>query len=146
MSNLIVLLWMVGMSVLDIRSKRVPIWLMVGGGMLALAVAFAENFVLLANNQAWWNYAGELAGGMIPGICLLLLGFTTKTVGSGDGVVMILLGALLGWKKCLLVLCVGLFLAALSSLILLALKKVKRNTFLPFIPFLCLGWILMGIY
>lgn len=145
MSTVIVTMWLLWMSVLDIRSKSVPAWLIGLGGAVALAVSLVESFSGIAEQGTWWNYVGALFGGIIPGGCLLMLAFVTKTIGSGDGAVVTLLGMVLGFRKSILVLCIGLFFAALGSTVLLVIGKVKRNTCLPFLPFLTVGWFLVGM-
>ena len=144
MSSIVILVWLAWMSLLDIKNKRVPMWLLVGGGILAIVVMLTGDVAEMAGD-ARWRYMGMLLEGMIPGIGLLMMAYATKSVGTGDGMVLALLGTIVGLKKSLLVLCAALFLAAMSSVVLLALKKVNRGSCLPFIPFLLAGWILVGI-
>lgn len=145
MSAIIVSMWLLWMSALDIRSRSVPAWLIGLGGAVALAVSLVESFSEIAEQGTWWNYVGTMLCGIIPGGCLLMLALVTKTVGSGDGAVVTLLGMVLGFRKSIFVLCIGLFLAALGSTVLLVIGKVKRNTCLPFLPFLTMGWFLVGM-
>lgn len=145
LSTWIVSIWLLCLSVPDIRSRNVPVWLIGVGGVLALAVSIAENIPEYVAAREWWSYAGHVLCGMIPGICLLLLSIVTKTIGYGDGAVLTLLGAAVGIRNSLLVLCIGLFFASLGSVALLVVKKVNRNTCLPFLPFLTVGWFLLMI-
>ena len=61
---------------------------------------------------------------LIPGLFLLL---TT--------------GIWIGFTNCLLTLTTGLFMAFIFSAVLLALKKFKGDTELPFIPFLLFSYL-----
>ena len=145
LSAWIVSIWLLCLSVSDIRSRNVSAWLVGVGGAIALVVSFVENLPEVAEHEIWLRYAGNVLCGMVPGVCLLLLAVATKTVGSGDGAVLTLLGAVTGFQKTILVLCVGMFLAAFGSIVLLVVKKVNRNTCLPFLPFLAAGWFLNWI-
>ena len=144
LSKTVVLLWLLWMSVLDIKSRSVPIWLMAIGGVLVLLFG-ADRVLQTVGQTNWGDFAWALFGGMIPGMCMLLVAWLTKAVGYGDGVVLTVLGVVLGIQKGFLLLCVSLFLAALGSIVLLVTGRVKRNSCLPFIPFLTVGWFLVGM-
>lgn len=143
LNTVVVSIWLLWMSVLDIKSRRIPLWLIGFGGVLTLLISFMENISEAVGVENWGNYVGTLICGIIPGICLLVLALATRTVGFGDGVVLALLGGVLGFWKSILLLCIGLFLTALCSIVLLAMRKARRNTCLPFLPFLTAGWFLL---
>ncbi len=52
------------------------------------------------------------------------------------------MGICAGGKVCLAVFMLSLLLISLFSGILLALRRVGRNTRLPYLPFLCAAWLL----
>jgi len=118
-------------------------WLIGTGGMFALVMSVIEKLPKVTESGDWLSGVGSVALGSVPGVALLLLSVATKTVGSGDGAVLALLGAAVGFQKSLLVFGVGLFLTALCSVVLLVLRKANRNTCLPFLPFLTVGWFLI---
>ena len=75
--------------------------------------------------------------GMIPGLLFLGIAVLTKEkVGYGDGMVILVTGVLLGLKINLMMVFLGLFLAALGSIWLLIRKRAGRKTKIAFIPFL----------
>ena len=75
--------------------------------------------------------------GILPGLLFLAMAVLTKEkVGYGDGLVLIVTGVLLGLRGNLMMVFMGLFLAALSSIWLLIRKKAGRNTKIAFVPFL----------
>ena len=75
--------------------------------------------------------------GILPGLLFLAMAVLTKEkVGYGDGLVLIVTGVLLGLRVNLMMVFMGLFLAALSSIWLLIRKKAGRNTKIAFVPFL----------
>ena len=137
-------IWLLWISLSDIKSRRVPAWLIVGGGAVNVMISVGEDVLTLGAQMTQGDYWGTLLGGIIPGVFLLLLVPITGCVGWGDGAVMTLLGISLGLRGSVLVLCAGLFLAALWSVVLLVLRKANRNTCLPFLPFLTMGWFLVG--
>lgn len=126
--------WLSLISGLDIKKQRVPVWLLIPGGLLTLA----ETVKL--------QYGGlDVVIAMIPGCVLLVLAMTTRNVGYGDGIVMLLLGMTEGSEKSLLMFGTSLFLSAICSLILLAMKKARKSTRIPFLPFLSAAWFITVI-
>ena len=80
---------------------------------------------------------------LIPGAGFFLLSFLTREkVGYGDGWVLLMIGLFSGFSRCFLILLIGLLLESMVAVVLLLLKKVKRDKEIPFSPFLRLG---MGV-
>ncbi|MBD5519523.1 MAG: hypothetical protein HDR07_13935 [Lachnospiraceae bacterium] len=80
---------------------------------------------------------------LIPGAGFFLLSFLTREkVGYGDGWVLLMIGLFSGFSRCFLILLIGLLLESMVAVVLLLLKKVKRDKEIPFSPFLLLG---MGV-
>lgn len=132
-----VTIWLLGISVMDFRSRRVSVWLLAIGGGLTAAVLICQ----------YGNEGIELYGllkGMLPGLVLLVVSVTTKKAGYGDGIVVLFLGMISGGAKSLVLFGVSLFLISIWSVILLILKKVGRNTQIPYLPFLAVAWLLAG--
>lgn len=134
--EVILAVWLLGISALDICRRSVPLWTLAPGGVLAvLAVACHSEgggidfFVLLE--------------GILPGVLLLLLAFFTKNAGSGDGIVLLFLGAAEGGGKGLALFGVSLFLISIFSIVLLIIKKAGKNTKIPYLPFLTAAWLLI---
>ncbi len=124
--------WLLVAGIMDVKSRRVPIWMLVSGGVLAVCIAFGRH-----------NGFQEALKGLLPGAMLLLVAFATKKAGYGDGMVLGCLGMVLGGGKSLLLFGLSLFLTSLYALALLALRKAGRNTGLPFLPFLGAAWIMV---
>ncbi|TLY40078.1 MAG: prepilin peptidase, partial [Nitrospirae bacterium] len=86
---------------------------------------------------------GALLGYGIPwGLAnayLLLRG--RQGMGLGDAKLLAMIGAFLGWKPMLLTVMVGSAVGSVVGLVLIALKRVRRDQYLPFGPFLALGAI-----
>lgn len=80
---------------------------------------------------------------LLPGAGFFLLSFLTgEKVGYGDGWVLLMIGLFLGVYQCFLILLVGLMAESAVAIVLLVLRKIKRDREIPFLPFLLLG---MGV-
>ncbi len=91
----------------DWRSRRIPNWLTVPvflAGLTANSIA-----------GGWPGAKDALAGAALP-LLVLLPAVLLRGLGAGDWKLMGALGAILGWKRILLVLLATLFVAALIAL------------------------------
>lgn len=80
---------------------------------------------------------------LIPGMGFFLLSFYSREkVGYGDGWTLLMIGLFLGAYRCFLTLFVGLLAESMVVMVLLMLRKIRRNKEIPFVPFLLLG---MGV-
>lgn len=125
--------WLLALSAMDIKKKSVPVWLLGIGAVHAVVILLTEG--LSGGIDGW-----QLCRSMFPGAVFLVTAAATGKAGYGDGIVLSMLGLMSGAKVCLLALTAGLFLIAIFSGALLALRKVKRNSRIPFLPFLAVGW------
>ncbi|MFN8473866.1 MAG: prepilin peptidase [Anaerolineae bacterium] len=115
-------------TVTDIRSRRVPRWLTLGGILLGLAVAaMSGSEALLA------SLAGLVVGGV------LLLPFVLKGgMGLADALLLAAGGAWLGWQPILHVALWGALAGGILALV--ALARGQRS--LPYAPALLVGVLL----
>lgn len=133
--------WVVLLSVLipaalrDLFEKQVRIFICLAGflaGVVARLVGVGDDFTAFY--------------GIIPGMVLLLSSVISKeAIGYADGLVMIAIGITTGLEAGLSILLYSLVLSSLVSLILLATKKAKRTTELPFVPFILIAVIGVGV-
>lgn len=124
--------WLLACSIMDVRTRRVPVWMLALGGVLCTLSAVIQG-----------NGSLDALRGMLPGILLLLIAFATKKAGYGDGIALSCLGLVLGGSGCLLLFSISLFLTSLCAMALLAVHKVRRDTSMPFLPFLGAAWIIV---
>lgn len=94
----------------------------------------------------WSFWQGKWGWGMLlsvsVGFCFLLLSLLTdQAVGIGDGLLLTALGTVLEVEEMLFTVCIGLFAAAVWSLLLLTVWKKGRKAEIPFIPFLWIGYV-----
>nr|WP_302700701.1 prepilin peptidase [uncultured Blautia sp.] len=76
------------------------------------------------------------------GILFLAAGLISRgAIGAGDCWILLALGALLDTETYIRMLCIGFFLAAFWSGILLVIRRKSRKTEIPLVPFLLAGYI-----
>ena len=132
----IMLAALTGFAAYDIKTKMVPL----------IAVAATAGSVLLYRLCVGTGIL-ELVMGLIPGVLLLVLALVTQeSIGTGDGLMLCVLGLFCGWRQCLAVFGMALVLSALLSIILLICRKVGRKTELPFLPSLLGGYLLYYLW
>lgn len=127
-------LWLVALAGVDIRRKHVPVWLLAPGGMFVTAVSVC----------ALWKdqpEGRELVWSIVPGAVLLAVAVLTKKAGWVDGVVLLFLGILTGFRECIFSFTLSMLFISVVSLVLLVLRRVGKNTTLPYLPFLCAGYL-----
>ena len=121
-------------SFIDIEHLMIPDFLMLAG--IAVGVAYSL-------------YKGDLADSLL-GICFGFLfmyavgeaaRFILKkdALGEGDVKLMVMLGSFLGIQGAVFTIIFGSVAGALIGLMLIALKVIRREDYIPFGPFLAIG-------
>lgn len=131
-------LWLGVLSVLDLRRKKVPIWLLAVGGILGIAAAvyaYCDGT----------NSALEIIWGMLPGCLLFFVAAVTKKAGWADGIVLVTLGLFTDFHECVTCFVISLIAISVVSLLLLTFRKVGRGAKLPYLPFLWTGYLLQAV-
>lgn len=121
-----------GFSVYDLKTKRIPVAAVVlfGAAVLGYRLFMSTEFL-------------ELLAGLVPGIALLLLAVLSKeSIGTGDGLVLCVVGLFCGLRMALSALAMALMLSSLVAMVLLVLRRAGKKTELPFLPCLCSGYLL----
>lgn len=134
----ILFLWLGILSVLDLRRKRIPVWLLAVGGII-LAIMSIDPCAREVKGTA------EVVLGLIPGALLLLMAVATRKAGIADGIVLLLLSLPLDYRMCIVGFVFSLLIMSFVSLCLLVLGEVKGNSKLPYLPFLLAGYMLQMI-
>lgn len=115
-----------------------PIGLIMGG-FLATVVCVLHR--CMGNPAEWkWLVLAALLG-MLPGVFLLGMAYITGKIGLGDGPVLMVLGMLVGYKECLMVISFSLLLMSIWCIGILAFKKGNRHTRIPYLPFLTVVYL-----
>ncbi len=85
----------------------------------------------------------DIAGGVFAGIVLLITSHLTRgKIGAGDGLLLMVTGVLLGTLENIRLLTAASVLTAVFSMILLITRRCRRDTELPFVPFLFAAFII----
>ncbi|MCM1192983.1 MAG: hypothetical protein NC123_08190 [Butyrivibrio sp.] len=134
--EIVTAMWLVPMSIMDTRSKKVPVWMLWLGAAAAAGILLYEG---VNGRLDGWRECRSL----LPGAVLLAVAYATGKAGMADGVILMLLGIFMGYEGCVAASVGGLFLIALFSGVLLALRRAKKDTRIPFVPFLTVGWLLV---
>ena len=117
----------------DIREQNVSL------ESITVSVLGALAALVWNRDNAWWFY---ILSGIAYGIVFLLASRITRgALGPGDALIIGTIGLYLGFLHTLTVVFYALFLGGIISLILFIMRKVSRQTPLPFAPFLTAGFI-----
>lgn len=128
-------LWLLVLSFYDIRYKRVPVWMVMLGGAAMAGIGIYRGV-------CGETKPADLLTGILPGMALLLLALGTRKAGWADGVILMLLGSVMGFRQCILIVMFSLLLISALSAVLLVLKKADKATVIPYVPFLSIGFVL----
>lgn len=141
MVDIFVLVILTGLSVSDIRNKKVSRKVLTLWGILTVIwkiVDFYQIRVFLEKMEQ--TNVDDLAGIGVGVLFFLVSKVTEEAIGYGDSVAIMILGGYLGFWKVVGVLAAAFFTSGVCSVILAFRGRVKT---MPFFPFLTLGYILM---
>jgi len=124
--------------IFDINTKRIPntLILIMMAGWLLLIIPMMLIDTKCGIDQMVDSLYGLLTGG---GLFLLVYMISSKGLGGGDVKFMAAAGLYLGLEKTMPAVLYGTILAALTSLVLIILRKIKRKDKIPLAPFLFAG-------
>lgn len=130
--NWVIFLQLVICSVSDLRKRTLPILFLLILSVTVLGFAIFGGSVGVRLR----------VGGAFLGILFLLISKCTKeAIGYGDSWLILLLGIQLGYLEAIGVLFAASLLAGVASLFFLWKCNWKRNTSLPFVPFLSISYL-----
>lgn len=133
--KMVVLVYLLAAGVIDIREYRISVPLTVltaGVGVLHLL-------------YDWETAVPSVFLSLLPGAGLILIGILSRQkIGMGDGITLLVCGLFLESAAVWEMLMSGLFFGSLFAVFLFIRKKGK-NTEFPFLPFLCIGYM-VGLY
>lgn len=133
---LIFILVLLYCSYLDVRYRQIPVDIIAIMGLATLMYLFYKIYVGQSSLI-------ECSIAMLPGILFLMTSFITKEkIGYGDGIFLLFTAVWLDYKLAIWTFFFSLLICSLLSFFMLLLKKVNKDTHIPFLPFLSLGAIL----
>lgn len=124
--------YMIALSIMDIRWKKVRIEFLLAGIFPAAAgVLCAGKFSAILT-----------AGGIAVGIIFLIISrITREAFGYGDSILIVIMGGMIGFWNILSILMAAFLMASGYSAFLLIVRKFSRKSSFPFIPFLTVSYI-----
>ena len=146
MVDIFVLVILTGLSVSDIRNKKVSRKVLTLWGILTVfwkIVDFYQIRVFLKKMEQTnvENLVGICAGIGVGVLFLLASKVTEEAIGYGDGWMICILGTFLGISDLLEVLAAAWLLLSVTAMICLVKKKWSRKTAFPLVPFLMTGYV-----
>ena len=119
-------------SVWDIWRREIPVYLIIGSGILSAAYCVLEEGTDLL----------LVIGGICVGVFFLIISKVTEEgMGYGDSLFILVLGIFLGFWDVLFVLSISFFLLLCVLIPVLWMKRMSRSCTLPFLPFLAGGYL-----
>lgn len=126
--------FLAGLTVSDIRFRKVPTVCLIIGGVLAAV------YCLVFQREQWVLSAM----GLLAGVVFTLISKVTKEgIGYGDSILICILGVYLGLWSLLEMLLITWVLVAVAAMVVLIKKRCSRKATIPMMPFLMLGYIVM---
>lgn len=134
---ILTMLFLVAYSVLDIRTRTIPFILLVAG--IAAGVVISGYRLYLGTVTIW----GMLFA-LSPGVFMVAISLLCRQqIGYADGMAVMMLGLLAGSTVVYLALIVGLLLSSLWAAGLLATHRGTRQSHIPWLPFLTVGYAIV---
>lgn len=120
------------LSVLDIQTGKLPVWLLTTGGICVILYQFVQK-------EIPWELC--LAGAAVGGIFLMVSKVTQGNFGYGDSLLILLLGVGVGFWDLLSLLVIAFLLLSVILTAVLAFGKLQKKAAIPFVPFLWIDYI-----
>lgn len=120
------------LAIVDFKKKQVSnVLLLIVSGIVIINYVIFKPVTIMS-----------LIGGILVGVILLGISYITRQkIGAGDGLLVMILGAYLGFEGIGVMLLYALTLSAIWSGLLLIIKKVNRHYTIAFIPFIFISYI-----
>lgn len=131
--NFVIIIGLGILSIIDIKSKTLPTYLIVVFGVICFIFRYIEGC-------SFYDFMLSL----LPGMVLFILAICTKeNIGIGDAFVVGILGIGYAIENVISILVISLFFIAIWAIGLLIIKKANKKTELPFLPYLFVGHLLI---
>lgn len=141
MKSIIMSSYLMCMAVMDLKEKKLPGFFLVVGSIMAFLV---NIFSLLHTNDIGWEVISFCLK-VLPGTCIIVIAKLTNKIGVGDGWLLLIIGMVTGYKTCMFILGISLFLSSLFSAVMLIFRRANRNTRFPYVPFLAVSYFLLVV-
>ena len=139
MKEIVLTGYLVALSVFDGREQKVPLGLLGAGILFTMILVAGDCF---DSSRDWQRIILSSVLGMIPGVFMILSAYITRKMGYGDGLALLAVGMLVGYKRCWGMLYISLMIMCFWCIGILAFRKGTKNTRLPYLPFLTIAHLL----
>ncbi len=135
----------------DFDLKIIPNEFIVAG-MLSGTALFVYNWfypVSIYGDRVWYNPIIGIVSGAGTLLLIAIVGsvaYKTDAMGMGDVKLLAVVGLFLGWRLTLVALLFSVIIAAITSLVLILLKKINSKSEVPFGPFIAIGTFIAMLY
>lgn len=130
--EILLLVFLAVMSKEDWKEKQIKVSIVAAAALIGIVLQICSN------KTGWQDIA---AGIGVGGVILVLSRLTNESIGTGDGMMLMVSGIFLGfWKNLSLFLAAQLLIGA-AALFLIAVKKKGKTYRLPFAPFLLAAYL-----
>lgn len=134
-SDFAVIIFLGSLSICDIRSKKLPIYVFVVAGIAGIILAIINKDI----------FTVKFIINLLPGIAAMIICKITKeAIGYGDGLAILILGLFIPLSEMLSSFLIGISICGIVALVMVLFFHKKKNAEIAFIPFLMAGVILSG--
>lgn len=139
----IICIYLIALSIMDIREKQVPLYLLLAGLILSMVIGIGTEISEegIGGKSSLLRLGWKMMLGLLPGIFFLGIAWFTANAGKADGLVLMILGFLTDYHICMAIFCASLLFISLFSICMMALRRIHKKTRLPYIPFLTAAYI-----
>jgi len=130
--NVITMGFLFVMSIVDIKKKVVPFWILL---LMSISIVILR---ILAVEDTWHSTFGGIAIGLL---FFVISKVTKEAIGYGDSWVILLIGLIKGMLCCIEIVLSASFGASIFSIIYSMINGWKRKHTVPFMPFLTAAYL-----
>ena len=131
--NIVVLIVLILFSIQDVKDKKlslIPLCI-----VIVVSVLYYLCQVYLGRESLTSMLWNQMPGFFFLGMAL----WNSNKIGPGDGLTLLFLGNSMGYEATMFILLIALIMSVVYSIVMLILGKVKIDSTIPFVPFLCIG-------
>ena len=134
LAKVILLIYLILMGIWDMRKGHISL----GVSGIVAGFLFILRLFELYGDEVSWQYAFS---GVLVGMMMFVVVYVSRGgVGRGDAIVFAITGLVYGFWYNFMLLFLSLTFCGITGGILLVMRRVKRKTLLPFVPFIMLGY------
>ena len=142
--SIMTMAFLVLIAIFDLKDKRIPLGVIVIGGIISFfRLVCVLHFAGPFSEQV--RIISVALAGALPGLAMTILSFCSDKTGKGDGPVIMMIGINESCTFAALLMCFACILMALFSIVPLALRKITKNTKMPYIPFVAGAFAIMKL-